>query len=109
VAALGLQLEQLARIVPFVGSLREVESLVALEPYELGIESLGEHAREHRLTDAGRAFEEQRPLEAQREVHAHRERVVDDVTVLGETLAHGLVTGHREAAPYAHPIALWGT
>jgi hypothetical protein len=90
VVAPGLKREQLARIVPLVGGLGEVEALVALQPDELDAERVGEHAGEQRLAHAGRAFEEQRPLHAQRQVRAHRERVVDDIAARGEIAPHGV-------------------
>src|SRR5262249_50478197 len=60
-SAAGLQLEELARIVPLIGGLGDVEPLVALEPDETGLEKLGEHAREQGLAHAGRALEKERP------------------------------------------------
>ena len=77
-------LEHLARVVPLVGGLREVEPLVALQPDEAPAQRRGEHLGHLGLADAGLALEEERAAEAQREVEGGGEAPVGDVPARGE-------------------------
>ncbi len=57
------QLDELARVVPLVDGVRDVESFVALQPDQVGLERRRDGAGERRLADAGLAFEKQRPAQ----------------------------------------------
>jgi len=80
------QLEQLARVVPFVERVADVEPLVALEANQVGLERRGDGGGERGLADAGLALEEQRPLQAQRQEQRDREATVGDIVLVGEAL-----------------------
>ena len=80
------QVEELARVVPLVDGLRRVDALVALQPDQLAAGPPREHLGDLGLADAGLAFEQQRPLEAQREEDRGREALVGEVLVVGQSL-----------------------
>ena len=63
----GAQVEQLAGVVPVVDGLGGVDALVALEPDQLAAGPGREHLGDLGLADAGLAFEQQWPLELERE------------------------------------------
>ena len=71
----------------------DVEPFVALQPDQLGAEHLRQHLGDLGLADAGLAFEEQRPLELQREVDGDRQPAIGDVALALERLLQ-LVDGH---------------
>jgi hypothetical protein len=64
----------------------DVKPFVALEADQIGVEDGGGGASERRLADARLAFQEQRPLEAERQKQRNREPAVGDVMPCGELL-----------------------
>jgi hypothetical protein len=80
-------LEDLPRVVPLVDGVADVEALVALQADQLGVERGREDFRHFGLADPGLAFEEQRPLQAQREIGRDGEPSPGDVLLAG----HGLL------------------
>ena len=80
------QLEDLARVVPFVDRVRDVQSFVALQADHVGIERRGNRGGERGLADAGFALEEQRAPQLQRQEQRHGQRAIGDVVLLRESL-----------------------
>ena len=64
----------------------DVEAFVALQANQIGAERGGHRAGQRGLADAGLAFEEQRPFQAQREKQRDGEAAVRDVVRGGEPL-----------------------
>jgi hypothetical protein len=71
--------EQLARVVPLVDGVRDVEALVALETDQARAEDGGERLRGLGLPDAGLSLEEDGLLERQREVERGRQPPIGQV------------------------------
>ena len=71
-----LGVEELLGVLPLVERLGLVEPLVALEADQLVVERAGEHLGELGLADAGRPFDQDRLLEAARQVDDGRDRAV---------------------------------
>ena len=67
------QLEQLARVVPFVERVADVEAFVALQANQIGVERGGDRGGQRGLADARLALEKQRSFQAQREKQRNRE------------------------------------
>ena len=80
----GADVEQLARIVPLVDRVRDVEALVALEPDQARAEDPCHRLGRLGLADAGLAFEQQRLLELECEEEDGREAAVGEVRLLEE-------------------------
>ena len=78
--------QQLPRVVPLVNGLAYVQPLVALQPDEARAQRRRQHLGDLRLADARLAFEEERPLQRQREVDRHRQRAVGDVQLAAQRL-----------------------
>jgi hypothetical protein len=78
------QLQQLARIVPVVQRVVDVDALVALQPDERRAGRRGECLGELGLPDAGLAFEQQRAAQLQSEVDDGPKTLVDEVALLCE-------------------------
>ena len=72
-------LEQLARIVPLVERLRDVEPFVTLKADQLGAERRRQRLGDLGLADAGLAFEKQGPPQLQREVNRDRQTPIGDI------------------------------
>ena len=77
-------MQELAREVPVVERLRDVEALVALEPHQRRVERIGEPEGERGLADAGVALDEKRSTHPQREERRSGQAVVGEVPDLGE-------------------------
>ena len=76
--------QQLARVVPFVGGLGDVEPLVALQPDERGAEKGGRDLGEFGLADSSLPFEEERTLEPEGKEERRRESAVGDIPLSRE-------------------------
>src|SRR6185295_728310 len=76
-----LDLEQLARIVPLVRGLREIEPLETLEPDQLRAEDLADDLGQLGLADARRTLEQQRAAQLSGEKQADTEAFIRDVVV----------------------------
>src|SRR5450759_957327 len=76
--------EQLARIVPLIDRVRQVDALVALEADEAGTQHVGHDLGRLGLADTGLAFDEQRFLELQRKEDRGRKASVTDVATLAQ-------------------------
>ena len=61
------QLEELARVVPLVERVTDVEAFIALEANQIGAERGGHRAGQRGLAHAGLALEEERPFQAERQ------------------------------------------
>ena len=77
--------QELARVVPLVDRVGDVEPLVALEPDQPRAERRGERLRGLRLADARLALEQHRLLQPAREEERRREPTVGQVVGLAET------------------------
>ena len=75
----GADVQELARVVPLVDGVRDVEALVALEPNQARVESSRERLRGLGLADAGLTFEEHRLLEREPEEQRRREAAIGEV------------------------------
>jgi hypothetical protein len=75
----GPDVEELARVVPFVDRVGDVEALVALKTDQARAEDARERLRRLGLADAGLAFQQQRLLEPKREEERRREPAVREV------------------------------
>ena len=80
------QFEQLARVVPLVQRVADVEPFVALQANQIGAERGGHRGGQRGLADAGLALEEQRPLQAEREKQRNGKAAVRHVVLVGEAL-----------------------
>ena len=80
------QLEQLARVVPLVDGVADVEPFVALQANQVGVERGGDGGGQRGLADAGLALEKQRPLQSQRQKQRDGQAAVGDVVLVGEAL-----------------------
>src|SRR5207247_2920100 len=76
--------QQLARVVPLVDGVREVDPLVALEADEPRAQHLGHHLGRFGLAHARLALDEQRLLQLEGEKDRGRERAVADVAPLAQ-------------------------
>ena len=83
-------LEQLPRVVPLVDRVADVETFVALQPDQIGLEAGREDPGHFGLADTGFAFEEQRPLQLERQVDGRREAAVGDVELPLEKRLNGV-------------------
>ena len=92
-------LDHLARIIPLVHGRGRVEALVALQPDQRLAESRRQHLRDLGLAHAGLAFEEQRPLQLEREEHGGREPAVGDIILRGQEV-DGCVDGGGQRDEY---------
>ena len=75
----GADVQQLARVVPLVDGVGDVEPLVALEPDQARVGRRRERLRRLGLADAGLALEQQRLLERERQEERRREAAVGQV------------------------------
>ena len=80
----GADVEELARVVPLVDGVRDVEALVALEPDQPGAERRRERLRGLGLPDTRLAFEQERLLEREREEQRRREPAIGQVVGVSE-------------------------
>jgi hypothetical protein len=74
-----LQAQELARVVPFVQGVVDVEPFVTLEPNELGLEGTAQDPRDFGLAYTGSPLEEQWAAHLEGEEEAHRDRIVRNV------------------------------
>ena len=77
-------LDHLARVIPLVDGRGDVEPLVALQADQPAPERRRQHLGDLGLADPGLAFEEQRALQVQREMHRGGERTVRDIVGAAE-------------------------
>ena len=80
------QLDELPGVVPLVDGVGDVESFVALQPDEIGLERCGDRSGQRGLPDAGLSFDKQRPTEPKRQEEGDGEAVVGDVVLRGQAL-----------------------
>ena len=83
----GAQREQLARVVPVVERLVDVDALVALQADEARAGRAGERLGHLRLAHARLALDEQRQAELAGEEHRDGQRAVGEVALLAQRLA----------------------
>jgi hypothetical protein len=81
------QLQQLARVVPFINGVADVEAFVALQADQVGIERRSRGGGERRLPDASFALEKQRPSETKGQEQRDGEPLVGDVALCAESFA----------------------
>ena len=79
--------QQLARVVPFVDGLGGVDALVALQAQQLAAGPAREHLGHLGLADSGLALEEQWAVEPQGQEDGGGQALVGQVAVLGEGVA----------------------
>ena len=75
----GPDVEELARVVPLVDGVRDVEALVALEPDQPRVERGRERLRSLGLPHSGLTLEQHRLLEREREEERRREAAIGQV------------------------------
>jgi hypothetical protein len=80
----GSKMEELARVVPVVHSLGDIDAFVTLKADQFATRCGGHRLGEFRLADARLAFEQQRPLQCHREEYRGRNTLVGQVALLGE-------------------------
>jgi hypothetical protein len=92
--------KELARIVPVVQRVVEVDALVALEPDEAGPGRAGERLGDLGLADAGLALQQQRLLERGGQEDRGGEARVGEVALARQGLAYvcGALEAQRPAA-----------
>src|SRR5487761_346877 len=76
--------QKLARIIPFVDGVGEVDALVALQADQAGAQHIGHDLGRLRLADAGLALDEQRLFELEGQEDGGREPAVADVAPLAQ-------------------------
>ena len=86
----GPGVEELARVVPLVEGLAGVDSLVALEPDELGVEHARQGPRDLGLPHAGLALQQQRPAEREGQEDRDGEAAIGEVRLLREGRLEGV-------------------
>jgi len=80
------ELEQLARIIPLVDRLPDVEAFIALKTDQIGLERRGSRRCECRLADTGLTLEKKRAIETERQKQRDGKAPIGDVMVFGEPL-----------------------
>src|ERR687898_2294669 len=80
----GADVEELARVIPFVDGLVDVYALVALQADERGLQDAGENFGDLGLADPRLAFEEQRPSELEGEEDRGGQPFVRQIIVLAQ-------------------------
>src|ERR1700683_1825963 len=80
--------ENLLRVVPFVDGALRVETLIALQTDEFGVERERHHFRPVSFSDASLAFQQDWFVELRREHHGECEWAIGDVILTGESLLH---------------------
>ncbi len=95
----GADVEELARVVPLVDRVRDVEPFVALEANQARAKGFRERLPRLGLPDAGLALEQDRLLEREREEERRREPAVGQVVGLAERLRELVdrVEGHSRS------------
>ena len=90
-------LEQLALVVPLVQGGAGVESLVALQTDQVGVEGPRHHLGDLRLAYACRPLDEERLVQGSRQVKGHGDGGIGDVLLLAQHLleAFGFGIRHR--------------
>ena len=93
--------QELARIVPLVDGVRQVDSFVALEPDQPRAQHIGHDLGRLGLADARLAFDEERLLELERKEDRGGKRAVADVAALAQAALdvldrHGSGHGDKE-------------
>ena len=96
-------LEQLPRVVPLVYRVTDVETLVALQPDQLGVERRRERLGDLGLADAGLAFEKEGAAQRERQEDRDRQPAVGDVLLGRERLLQLVDRGWRLPASCASP------
>jgi hypothetical protein len=64
----------------------DVQSLITLQPNQIGVECRRHRTGQRRLADAGLALEEQRAFQAQRQEQGNSQTLIRDVVRGGEAL-----------------------
>ena len=77
-------MEQLARVVPFIDGVSEVDAFVALQPDEPRAEHVGHDLRGLSLADARLALDEERLFELQGKEYRRGEAAVADIAALAK-------------------------
>src|SRR5439155_14890215 len=91
--------EELARVVPVVEGVVDVDALVALQPDQPCPERAGQSTGDLGLADARLALEQQRLFERRRQEHRRRQAAIGQVALAGEPRLDLL------DAPETHPAA----
>ena len=79
-------LQQLPRVVPLVHRVVHVQSLIALQADEVGVESGGQRAGDFGFADAGLAFQKQRALQFQSQEDGNGQSPVGYVRLVPEQI-----------------------
>mgnify|MGYP001594628643 CR=1 FL=1 len=93
--------EELARVVPLVDGMGDVQALVALQPDQARTECDCERLRRLRLADAGLAFQQQGLLQREREEERRRQAPIGQVVGSAERrleIVDG-AEGHHRSVP----------
>jgi hypothetical protein len=100
------QLENLARIVPLVSCVGDVQAFIALEANQVRLEGRRDRAGQRGLADTGLSFEEQRTPQSKRQEQRHRQPAIRDVAVERQPLLQigdGPLENRRAPLPQARP------
>ena len=71
-------------MVPVVKRLRGIDAFVALQADALALQDLGKRVRDLGLANAGRAFQQQRLAQLQRQVKRRQQRLVGKIALAGK-------------------------
>ena len=75
----GTHFDHLARVVPFVGGLGDVQAFIALQPHQPPAEGAGQHLGDLGFADTGFALKKQRSAHAQRQKHRSGQTALGDI------------------------------
>ena len=81
-------LQQLARMVPLVHRVVDVQTLVALQANQVGLQSRRQRPGNLRLANAGLAFQEKGTLQLERQENGDGQPPVGDVRLLPKQILH---------------------
>jgi hypothetical protein len=95
------QMQELARVVPVVESVVEVDALVALKPDQVGAGGPRERLSDLGLADAGLTFEQQRLLEGGRQIDGSGEAPIGEIALAGQGLPDGCGAVEEGQSPAA--------
>ena len=76
--------QHLPRVVPFVDRVVDVQTFIALQPNQFGVQAAGQRPGNFRLADAGFSFYEKGPLQLEGQEDSHGQSSVRNVLLLAQ-------------------------
>ena len=77
---------QLTRVIPLVGRGGQVHAVIALQPHQPPVQARRQHFRDFGLAGARLAFQKQRPLHRQRQMHRRGQFMIGDISLVRQQL-----------------------